>query len=103
MTEISFLDFIYLVKPEKGIWIHSLPTKIRPLHHHSHWKEKLDLVQSDLLHCLELCKKQLLQAPNVDAIILDGAAVVHPGMVRTFQDYADSLWFIYIVSVTECQ
>ena len=33
--------------------------------------------KSDLLHCLELCEKQLLHAPNIDAIILDDAAVVH--------------------------
>jgi len=98
MTAISFLDFIYLVKPEKGIWIHSLPMKIRPLHHHCHWKEKLYLMQSDLPHCLELSEKQLLQAPNVDAIILDGAAIVHPGIVRTFQDYADTVFGSYILS-----
>jgi len=54
--------------------------------------------KSDLL---ELCEKQLLQAPNVDAIILDGAAVVHmlhPGMARTFQDYADTVFDSYILS-----
>ena len=57
--------------------------------------------KSDLLHCLELCEKQLLHAPNVDAIILDGATVVHmlhPGMARTFQDYADTVFGSYILS-----
>jgi len=43
----------------------------------------------------------LLQAPNVDAIILDGAAVVRPGTVRTFQDYADTVFGSY--QCTECQ
>ena len=66
--------------------------------------------KSDLLHYLELHEKQLLQAPNVDAIFLDGAAVVHmlhPGTARTFQGYADMVFssynLQYIVSVTECQ
>jgi len=94
MTAVSFLDIIYLVKSETRIWIHSLPMKIGPLHHHCYWKEIRPSANSDLLHCLELCEKQLLQAPNVDAIILDGTAVVHmlhPGMARTFQDYADTV------------
>ena len=67
----------------------SLEGKIRPS------------AKSDLLHCLELCEKQLLQAPKVDAIILDGAAVVHmlhPGTARTFQDYADTVFGSYILS-----
>jgi len=44
--------------------------------------------KSDLLHCLELHEKQFLQAPNVDAIILDGATVVHmfnPGLFKIMQ------------------
>jgi len=65
--------------------------KIRPLQHHCHWEEKIrPSAKSDLLRCLELCGKQLLQSPKVDAIILNGAAVVHmlhPEMTRTFQDY----------------
>ena len=43
----------------------------------------------------------MLQAPKVDAIILDGAAVVHmlhPGTARTFQDYADTVFGSYILS-----
>ena len=54
--------------------------------------------KSDLFHCLELCEKQLLQAPNIGAIILDGAAVVHMlhhGTARTFQDYADTMFDSY--------
>ena len=57
--------------------------------------------RSDLLHCLELHEKQLLQAPNVDAIFLDGAAVVHmlhPETTKTFQDYADMVFRSYILS-----
>ena len=57
--------------------------------------------KSDLLHCLELKDKQLLQAPVVDAKFLDGAAVVqmlHPGTARTFQDYADMVFNSYISS-----
>ena len=53
------------------------------------------------LHCLELCEKQLLHVPNVDAIILDGATVVHmlhPGTARTIQDYADTVFGSYILS-----
>ena len=53
------------------------------------------------LHCLELHEKQLLQAPNVDAIFLDGAAVVHilhSGTARTFQDYADMVFSSCIFS-----
>ena len=65
-----------------------------------------DLVQSpsaksDLLNCLELHEKQLLQPPNVDAIFFDGAAVVHwlhPGLARSFQDYADMVFISYILS-----
>jgi len=52
----------------------------------------------DLLHCLEFHEKQLLQ---VNAIILDGAAVVHMlhhGTARTFQDYADTVFDLYVSS-----
>ena len=57
--------------------------------------------KSDLLHCLELHEKQLLQVPNVYAVFLDGAAVVHmlhPGTARAFQDYADMVFSSYILS-----
>ena len=50
---------------------------------------------------LELHEKQFLQAPNVDAIFLDGAAVVNmlnPGTARTFQDYADMVFSSYALS-----
>ena len=54
--------------------------------------------KSDLLHCFELHEKRLLQAPDVDAIFLDGVVVVHmlhPGIARTFQDYADMVFSSY--------
>ena len=49
--------YINLVKSEMGIWIHSLPMKIRPLHHHCHWEEKLDLVQSQISSIVLNCVK----------------------------------------------
>ena len=39
--------------------------------------------------------------PEVDAIILDGAVVVHmlhPGTVKTFQEYVDFVFGLYISS-----
>jgi len=57
--------------------------------------------KSDLLHCLELEEKQLLHAPNVDAIFLDGAAVVqmlNPGGAKTFQEYSDVVFTPYLLS-----
>ena len=56
--------------------------------------------KSDLLHCLELCEKQLLHTSNVDAITLDGAVVhmLHTGTSRTFQYYADTVFGSYILS-----
>ena len=63
------------------------------------------LCKSDLLHCLELEEKQLLHAPNVDAIFLDGAAVVqmlNPGGAKTFQEYADyGFHSLFAVSAAE--
>jgi len=89
MTVVSFLDYthIYIVKSEMGIWIHSLPMKITG--HSTITVIRRPSTKSDLLHSLELCEKQLLQAPNIDTIILDGSAVVHmlhPRTARTFQD-----------------
>ena len=58
--------------------------------------------RADLLHCFELCMVSKLQStPEVDAIILDGALVVHmlhPGTAKTFQEYADFVFGPYISS-----
>ena len=35
----------------------------------SSFEGKLDLAQSISFYCLELCEKQLLQAPNVDVVV----------------------------------
>jgi len=70
------------------IWTHFLLLKTTALHHHYQPVANSDKV---LLHCLELEEKQLLHAPNVDAIFLDGAAVVqmlNPGGAKTFQEYS---------------
>ena len=49
--------------------------------------------KADLLHCFESCvASKPLSIPEVDAIILAGAVVVHmlyPGTAKTFQEYAD--------------
>ena len=46
-------------------------------------------------------EKQLLQTPNVDAILLDGAAVVqmlNPGGAKSFQEYSDMVFTSYVLS-----
>lgn len=55
--------------------------------------------KSDLLHSLE--KDTQFQPPEVDAKILDGAAIVNmlpPGKSKTFEDYARSVFLNYVVS-----
>ena len=57
---------------------------------------------------LELSEKQLLQAPNADAIVLHDAAVahmLHPGTTITFQGDADTVFgsYHYVNPITECQ
>ena len=58
--------------------------------------------KADLLYCFESCVASKPQStPEVDAIILDGAVVVHmlhPGTVKTFQEYADFVFGLYISS-----
>ena len=58
--------------------------------------------KADLLHCFESCVASKPQStPEVDAIILDGAVVVHmlhPGTAKTFQEYADFVFGPYISS-----
>ncbi len=48
-------------------------------------------VKSDLLECLESCTEFIVDSPDTDVIILDGAVVVtilKPGVARTFDEYA---------------
>ena len=48
--------------------------------------------KADLLHCFESCVASKPQNAQVDAIILDGAVVVHmlhPGTAKKFQEYAN--------------
>lgn len=55
--------------------------------------------KADLLQCLE--KDTVLQAPDVDVKILDGAAIVNmlpPGKSKTFEDYARNVFMNYVVS-----
>jgi len=55
--------------------------------------------KSDLLECLEVEKFQVANAPIVDVKLLDGAAAVqmlNPGAVKTFQEYADSLFALCV-------
>ena len=58
--------------------------------------------KADLLHCFESCVASKPQStPEVNAIILDGADVVHmlhPGTAKTFQENADFVFGPYISS-----
>ena len=58
--------------------------------------------KADLLYCFESCVASKPQStPEVDAIILDGAVVVHmlhPGTAKTFQEYADFVFGPYTSS-----
>ena len=65
--------------------------------------------KADLLHCFESCVASKPQStPEVDAIILDGAVVVHmlhPGTSKTFQEYADfvehsELWKVRLIKLS---
>ena len=55
-------------------------------------KQRIE-TKANLLHCFKSCVASKPQiTPEVDAIILDSAVVVHmlhPGTVKTFQEYAD--------------
>ena len=61
--------------------------------------------KADLLLCFESCVASKPQStPEVDAIILDGAVVVHmlhPGTAKTFQEYADFVFGPYSSSQTD--
>ena len=60
--------------------------------------------KSDLLQCFEVfgaSQQQQKLTPEVDAILLDGAAVVqmlNPDTATTFQDYADSVFGRFVSS-----
>ena len=55
--------------------------------------------KSDLLDCLQkLCPAQD-EAPDVDVLILDGAAIINmlkPTACQTFQDYASNIFIKYL-------
>lgn len=51
--------------------------------------------KTDLLHCIMIDNTDSQPAPVVDAVFLDGAAVVqmlNPSTAKTFQDYADTVF-----------
>ena len=52
--------------------------------------------KADLVKCLEILQEGELDAPAVDAKILDGAVLVQmlsTGTATTFQEYADSILY----------
>ncbi len=54
--------------------------------------------KADFLRCIKTDDTDSQPAPVVDAVFLDGAAVVqmlNPGTAKTFQDYADSVFVPY--------
>ena len=60
---------------------------------------------SDLICCLEEIKNSVVASkPNVDAVILDGAAVVHmlkPGGCTFFTDYSATVFCPYLASMVK--
>ncbi len=57
--------------------------------------------KSDLVHCLETLVDAEEDTPEVEALLLDGAAVVHmlkPGAAKTFQSYAHDVFVKYVNS-----
>jgi hypothetical protein len=57
--------------------------------------------KADLLHCIESVETDSPATHVVDAVFLDGAAVVQmlsTGTAKTFQDYADSVFVPYVSS-----
>ena len=56
--------------------------------------------KSDLLSCLEkICPAQA-EMPNVDALLLDGAEILHmqkPGASKTFQEYSQYVFLPYVI------
>ena len=55
--------------------------------------------KSDLLQCLEKISPAIAEVPTVEALLLDGAAIVNllkPGPSRTFQEYSQSVFLPYV-------
>lgn len=56
--------------------------------------------KSDLLHCFEKTHDPVLTEPQVSAVLIDGAALVHilkPRQAQTFQEYSDSVFLAYVL------
>ena len=54
--------------------------------------------KSEILKCLE-CDKDVTESPDVDAKIIDGAAIINmlrPSTGKTFQDYANNTFIRFI-------
>ena len=55
--------------------------------------------KSDLLHCLDKIIPGQAEAPSVEMMLLDGAAIVNmlkPGPSRTFQEYSQGVFLPYV-------
>lgn len=55
--------------------------------------------KSDLITCIEV--NTAFERPSVDAVVLDGAAIVNmlpPGKCTTFKDYTEAVFLPYIIS-----
>ena len=56
--------------------------------------------KSDLLSCLEKNGQAQAQRPSVEALLLDGAAIVNmlkPGVSKTFQEYSETVFLPYLI------
>ena len=86
-----------------GIWINFFSHEIQavPPALSCGGKQRIG-TKANLLHCFESCvASKPLSTPEVDAIILDDAVVVHmlhPGTAKTFQEYADFVFEPYLSS-----
>ena len=59
---------------------------------------KLPKKKSEIVQCLE-CDKDVTESPDVDAKIIDGAAIINmlrPSTGKTFQDYANNTFIPFI-------
>ncbi len=79
-----------------------LVMRTRHVHHPFHNLDNYARAQkSDLVHCLETLVDAEEDTPEVEALLLDGAAVVHmlkPGAAKTFQSYAHDVFVKYVNS-----
>ena len=60
--------------------------------------------KSDLVKCMERLVERKIDAPQVEATIIDGAVIVQilkPGMATTFKEYADFVFKPYILKQLE--